>query len=587
LIQPVKASQNEQRDGVGERAVQEREMNVSSSARNDRKEHNESVQDHSISEEREGVESIQDSLQELADLLGDDEEVSREMNESQNSREEVDSSERASSSEQRRLLGEEGRRGNQLPLESPGVQNEEDGEGAVTSSPLLGTRDEREKKRRQKQLQKQILLQRQQMKEQKLQQYLEKQKQKETVAPTKDLETKPDRVRSHEHRSKSRHDHQPEDTSVVSKSHPRDIRSRERGQHSLKSYPHHQSHQEHSPHPMSRHRSDTSPEQVVRERKMEERDMVRSWAKAQRKAQKEGRPIYSGINTSSALDASPQTSRQHNHSNPTAEPIYNRLAPKEDVDSTAVVGSGKSLENLPSSPPPPPYKSPSPAHQPAVGDYQTHLHGHYEEDSSTGMGGEVQSQQDVRYQTESLTRHMSLGSHGTPSTSTPPTPRSGAGGGSHSTHSNSPRSLSGANRSPRHTHSFSGGSSKQLAGGSSPHTPTRAYSYKRGQRSPGKQQSPSLVPRRDKEHERQVVATAAGVKEPLQQSHESYPAIQQERTQLQLSRKSIDQVDEMPINIDPSSLQKEDLTIAPHNFLSPPYDKLEECKCTKLDSIYC
>ena len=52
LIQPVKASQNEQRDGVGERAVQEREMNVSSSARNDRKEHNESVQDHSISEER-------------------------------------------------------------------------------------------------------------------------------------------------------------------------------------------------------------------------------------------------------------------------------------------------------------------------------------------------------------------------------------------------------------------------------------------------------------------------------------------------------------------------------------------------------
>ena len=73
----------------------------------------------------EGVESIQDSLQELADLLGDDEEVSRETNESQNSREEVDSSERASSSEQRRLLGEEGRRGNQLPLESPGAQNEE------------------------------------------------------------------------------------------------------------------------------------------------------------------------------------------------------------------------------------------------------------------------------------------------------------------------------------------------------------------------------------------------------------------------------------------------------------------------------
>ena len=247
-----------------------------------------------------------------------------------------------------------------------------------------------------------------------------------------------------------------------------------------------------------------------------------------------------------------------------------------------MVGSGKSLENLPSSPPPPPYKSPSPAHQPAVGDYQTHLHGHYEEDSSTGMGGEVQSQQDVRYQTESLTRHMSLGSHGTPSTSTPPTPRLGAGGGSHSTHSNSPRSLSGANRSPRHTHSFSGG---QSAGGSSPRTPTRAYSYKRGQHSPGKQQSPSLVPRRDKEHERQVVATAAGVKEPLQQLHESYPAIQQERTQLRLTRKSIDQVDEMPINIDPSALQKEDLTIASHNFLSPPYDKLEECKCTKLDSI--
>ena len=39
-----------------------------------------------------------------------------------------------------------------------------------------------------------------------------------------------------------------------------------------------------------------------------------------------------------------------------------------------------------------------------------------------------------------------------------------------------------------------------------------------------------------------------------------------------------DQLDVMPINIDPSALKKDDLTIAPHNFLrySPPYDKLVE-----------
>lgn len=159
-----------------------------------------------------------------------------------------------------------------------------DGEGSVTASPVLGTRDEQERKRRKKQ--KQILLQRQQMKEQKLHEYLEKQKQRETVVPTEDLEMSREGIQSHEHRSKLRHnshEHQPQDISVVSKSHPRDIRSRERGQHSLKSRPHHQSHQERPPHPSGRHYSETSSEQVVRERKMEERDMVRSWAKAQRR----------------------------------------------------------------------------------------------------------------------------------------------------------------------------------------------------------------------------------------------------------------------------------------------------------------
>ena len=242
--------------------------------------------------------------------------------------------------------------------------------------------------------------------------------------------------------------------------------------------------------------------------------------------------------------------------------------------------SGKSLENLPSSPPPPPYQPPSPGHL-ATGINKTRIiHSHYEEDSTTGMLGGVESRQGVSSQAQSLTQQMSLSSHGTPSTSTPPTPRSGAGGGSHSMLSNSPRSIGSANRSPpRHTHSFSGGSSKLSTGGSSPRTPTRAYSYKRGQCSPSKQQSPSLVPRRDKEHGGQVVAATAGVKEPLQQLDENSPAMRQGQSQRHLTHTSTDQVDETPISIDPSALQKENLTIAPHNFLSPTYDKLADGEC--------
>ena len=52
LMQPVKASQTGHRDGVRERVVQEREMKVPSVERSDRVEHNETSQDHSISEER-------------------------------------------------------------------------------------------------------------------------------------------------------------------------------------------------------------------------------------------------------------------------------------------------------------------------------------------------------------------------------------------------------------------------------------------------------------------------------------------------------------------------------------------------------
>lgn len=136
-------------------------------------------------------------------------------------------------------------------------------------SQTRAARDEQEKTRRQKQLQKQILLQRQQIKEQKLQQYLEKQKQKQH----KESATR-DPVESQERHTKYTH------SSQQSKSQPRDVRSRERGQRSLKANLH-QSDQGASS--LSRHHSDSGKEQSLKERKIEERDMVRSWAKEQRK----------------------------------------------------------------------------------------------------------------------------------------------------------------------------------------------------------------------------------------------------------------------------------------------------------------
>lgn len=138
------------------------------------------------------------------------------------------------------------------------------------SPPQVRAAGNEQKTRRQKQLE--ILLQRQQIKEQKLQEYLEKQKQKEKQKetavgdPEKQLE-------SNKHQSR----HAP--SSQQPKSQPRDVRSRERGQLSLKVYSH-QSDEGASL--LSRHHSDAGKEQSLRERKMEERDVVRSWAKAQR-----------------------------------------------------------------------------------------------------------------------------------------------------------------------------------------------------------------------------------------------------------------------------------------------------------------
>ena len=150
--------------------------------------------------------------------------------------------------------------------------------------------------------------------------------------------------------------------------------------------------------------------------------------------------------------------------------------------------------------------------------------------------------------------------------STPPTPRFGdkLRDGSQSTLSNtSPRMAGAVVSRPRHTQSFSAGSQLSSASGSaagSPRTPTKARSLKTSQHSPPKQKSPSLIPRR--------VGKENGA---VSGSVEPYPL---EQRQLQPVH------DEMQIPIDPSALQKEDLSIAPHNFLtrssSPHQDKLDK-----------
>lgn len=93
---------------------------------------------------------------------------------------------------------------------------------------------------------------------------------------------------------------------------------------------------------------------------------------------------------------------------------------------------------------------------------------------------------------------------------------------------------------------------------------------KSGQYSPAKQ-SPSLVPRRDKDYGKQVSSAAKPDASRLLQPNQ--PSM----------HKASDVLDNLvtPIKIDPSALQKEDLTINPHNFLkedSPAYDTLLQSK---------
>ena len=254
----------------------------------------------------------------------------------------------------------------------------------------------------------------------------------------------------------------------------------------------------------------------------------------------------------SANRAPQQYNQLQNYPNSaTEEPLYNRLAPlnpKEDDIENTEAEDRQSAENLPSSPPPPPYQPPSPAHKTAVG-----LASH-KVDRSIGVQREMGSPAQQR----------SNSSH---TTSTPPTPRFGnRQEGSQSTLSNNSPQLpvsAGVNR-PRHTQSFSGGSKPSSATGSaagSPHTPTRARSLKTSQYSPPNQKSPSLIPKRTGKD----YGNASGSVPPL--GHR----------QLQPAHNSND---EMQIPIDPSALQKEDLTIAPHNFLtrssSSPQDKLDK-----------
>ena len=263
------------------------------------------------------------------------------------------------------------------------------------------------------------------------------------------------------------------------------------------------------------------------------------------RAQKEARAFSV---SSKAAHLPPQP---HSYPDPaTEEPLYNRLAPlkpKEDEQGSAEVECRLSTENLPSSPPPPPYQPPSPGHRAAMG-----LFSGPADAGSSGVKTEPGPH-------ESPTRQRSTGSH---TTSTPPTPKSGE----RSLPNNSPRSAGASVNRPRYTQSFSGGSPMSSAAGSatgSPHTPTRARSLKASQYSP-KQPSPSLIPRR------------RGVE--YGSSTGPYPL---ERGQpLQSVPHGSNESDAMPIPIHLSALQKEDMNISPHNFLnvssSPPYDKLEK-----------
>ena len=263
---------------------------------------------------------------------------------------------------------------------------------------------------------------------------------------------------------------------------------------------------------------------------------------------------------------------QHAHSTPTGDPIYNTLAPKdtsEGESDTAAEGSvGRSFELLPSSPPPPPYKSPSPPHETAVAGFGQMPH--HTAESSTGWQRESVTQ---NTRTQSANRQHLFSSQ-----APPPTLRTSGeqSGGSHSTLSNASPQLSGsANRSPHFTHSFSGGSpSGSTATGSSPRTPIRAHSLKGGQQSPAKQPLLSLVPRRKEEFGRDGNGATARKTQPVRQNKGPLD---------HTTRGSGDELGAIPIDIDPSVLQKEDLSIAPHNYLkapSPPYDKLDEGKCT-------
>ena len=257
----------------------------------------------------------------------------------------------------------------------------------------------------------------------------------------------------------------------------------------------------------------------------------------------------------------------HSYPDTTAEePLYNRLAPlhpKEIEAETAEAETRQSIENLPSSPPPPPYKSPSPAHQAAMGIVSHEIDG----------SSEAKEEAVIH---ESPIHQRSISLH---TTSTPPTPRSGERhGGSRSTliSNNSPRSVgSGANR-PRYTQSFSGTSPMNSSAGSaagSPHTPTRARSLKTTQYSPAKQNSPAMIPKKTG----RPYEPGSGSAEPYLLGHAKPPPAQSSN-------------DEIPIPIDPSALQKEDLAIAPHNFLtlssSPPYDKLAEGEHLGLQHVY-
>ncbi|CAI8023157.1 hypothetical protein GBAR_LOCUS13567 [Geodia barretti] len=464
--------------------------------RDDRGDHQtEAPQDQSVSEEREGEQSIHDSLEELADLLGDEEMTT-----------ETDKG----------LPPRQGQEGTVSKPKSPNQKHRAESGVAADKTPPELDRKEREKRRRQKQLQKQILLQRQQLKEQKLQEFLEKRKQKgkkDTAVTT--LE---ESGRNSDKRSPK------EDTSA-----------RERGQNSFKRHQ-----QQHSPSSPNRYHPDSEARDAARERKREERDMVRSWAKAHKKAQ-----------TESASRAAQQSSQPQNYpSTATEEPIYNRLAPlqsKEDDVENTEVGNRQSTENLPSSPPPPPYEPPSPERKLAMGPVSNKGNGR--SGIQTDMGSPAQQRQNSSH-----------------TASTPPTPRFGdkLRDGSQSTLSNtSPRMAGAVVSRPRHTQSFSAGSQLSSASGSaagSPRTPTRARSLKTSQHSPPKQKSPSLIPRR--------VGKENGA---VSGSVEPYPL---EQRQLQPVH------DEMQIPIDPSALQKEDLSIAPHNFLtrssSPHQDKLDK-----------